>query len=297
MDIHNLETTESASEIRTKQFLTLKVFWPDQKQTDMIKYFKNIGFCQQIFDDQTEEMSGRAAWTSYLKAVSDNQKATAEKRPRPWKRRSKIPDEFGGFQLVLRDQLEISSSDFHNDTHASSNKVAVTPMCPQKWAERLRSAKQNISYSETPATPKKPSVFEVLQEISANRKDYGGKFDDAEDEQIVNSALVNLLNALWINKQRNGEWTMKRKEFKFYSQGTGAGFVARTDGHLRVGNKSAAILEVKARLRPENAIGDHKIEMQESAQMALWIAQEPHSHWASAGCTNAEGEMNETLFQ
>lgn len=183
--------------------------------------------------------------------------------------------------------------------HTGSTKVAVTPKPrrEKKLADRLRLAKPKQSYKDVTETPPQSSFSDTLAEMSANRKDYEAKFEDAKDEQIVNSALVNLLRALWIHEERNSEWTLQRREFKFRSQGAGAGFVARTDGHLQVANRSAAILEVKARARPREDLVDHKIQMQESAQMALWTAQEPHSHWAFDGSTNVKGKNTECNFQ
>lgn len=127
-------------------------------------------------------------------------------------------------------------------------------------------------------------MFDVLSDFSAGSYDES-KIPDAKDEQIVNAALLSLLHALWIDDKKNPDWSIYRKEFKFESRDTGADFVARVDGDLQVKHvdKSAAILEVKARRRPRKDPGDHRIEMQESAQMALWIAQEPDSHWTHVG--------------
>lgn len=295
VDIHTLKAPNSASELKHEQFLTFKAIWADQKQTQMEKYLKEIGFSQQVFDDTTLAMKKRVGWTLYLDAIKANKDATADGRPRPWTQYSNFPESFGVYSVVLQDQLVILDLD-EDPAHTDSTKVAVTPKPRRdnKFVEKLRLVKPKQSYQDANETPRQMSLFDALVVISANKNDYEGKFEDAKDEQIVNCALVNLLKALWIHEDRNSEWTVERKEFKFLSQGTGAGFIARTDGHLQVGNKSAAILEVKARARPRNDLVDHKIQMQESAQMALWIAQEPQSHWASAG---SKGKQTETRFQ
>ena len=299
MDIHNLEAVKSASEIETKQFLTLKVFWTTEKLSRMVFYLEQIGFDKQLFDDKGDEMRTRAAWTLYIQALTDNKEAEKNKETPRWTRNSIFSDELGGFQLVLHNQFELVRLEEDKGAYSGSTKVAVTPTRENKFAGRLRTSKSKPSYKDvSPETPQRQSVLNVLTEMSAKKNDYGEKFDDAEDEQLVNNALVNLLNLLWIDEKRNSEWTMTRKEFKYHSQCAGASFVARTDGHLQVGNKSGAILEVKARARRQKVYGDHKIEIQESAQMALWIAQEPHSHWAAPEKPDAKGkEKAENNFQ
>ena len=134
-----------------------------------------------------------------------------------------------------------------------------------------------------------------------------------QDEEIVNRALINFLSAHHIEDERNSDWSSTRKRLVFQSPKQTAGiptpkekpkaksdlpkksknkekdakliqFVARTDGYLKVygpPERSAAILEVKARVRPSIKHNDIAIEMQESAQMALWIFEEPTSHWTA----------------
>lgn len=130
------------------------------------------------------------------------------------------------------------------------------------------------------------------------------------DEETVNRALLNFLDAHYIHEDRNADWESTRKEFVFQSPKLRSRepskptpkplrFVARTDGHLRIhGNeeRSAAIIEVKARLRPQDKKKDYTIEMQESAQMALWIFQEPESHW-TAPANTSHAHDQETSYQ
>jgi hypothetical protein len=98
------------------------------------------------------------------------------------------------------------------------------------------------------------------------------------DEQIVNTAAINFLNTLFIHDSLLADWTLQRKQFKFKSDFVK--FEARTDGYFNLHGqeRSAAGIEVKPRVRRQEHV--FRIEMQESAQMALWIYQEPNSHWA-----------------
>lgn len=116
----------------------------------------------------------------------------------------------------------------------------------------------------------------------------------SEDEEIVNSALVNLLAAITLcsgimsMKGREGlQWVPKRQCF---SLGSAKNTVceARTDGLLRnLGNSKRgplAILEVKPYMRHSS---QPKIEWQEACQMAAWISttlSERTAEKRRAGC-------------
>ena len=92
------------------------------------------------------------------------------------------------------------------------------------------------------------------------------------DEQIVNMALVLFLNALTMfHPEVRADWTPHRRQFCLSQS-----MKARTDGFLRHwnGDTPLAILEVKASLRSAK---EQKIRMQEGAQMAAWIADQPET--------------------
>lgn len=278
IDIHRLENSESASKIQVKQFLALKVIWPVQEQSDMSTFFNGIGFDNTLFLEESNSMAQRDAWILYLDALQKNEDAREERRREPYTLSSVFPDKMGPFALVLHNQLEIEDI-AENNADEDLDKVEVTPRRVQR---ELRPRRDISYYPSTPHTPQNKSFFDDI-EMSSPAHEGEPKLSYAKDEQIVNLALINFLNAIWINERRNSEWSLKRKAFNFESKGDGADFLARVDGHLgithRLADRSGAILEVKARRRPQRRRGDHKIEMQESAQMALWIYQEPYSHW------------------
>ena len=103
----------------------------------------------------------------------------------------------------------------------------------------------------------------------------------ATDEQIVNIALIGLLQVLSVHQHRRADWTIRRKVFRCGRKGSIAEFEARTDGALQnhFNERCMAIVEVKARQRA----GQPQIQMQESAQMAAWIDTEPESYWEVDG--------------
>ncbi|OJJ68271.1 hypothetical protein ASPBRDRAFT_210162 [Aspergillus brasiliensis CBS 101740] len=97
-------------------------------------------------------------------------------------------------------------------------------------------------------------------------------YPQTEDEQIVNSALVDFLNALSIHFPEACDWTLHRKSFK--AEFEHASYEARTDGYLKGGTsgKARALIEVKPMLRDKKRI---PICMQEAAQMVAWIKSDP----------------------
>jgi hypothetical protein len=102
----------------------------------------------------------------------------------------------------------------------------------------------------------------------------------ANDEQIVNIALISFLQALTIfHEDVRADWAIDRKVFRFSDK-----FEARTDGLLRSGRNEypLAILEVKPYVRKSNI---KQVQMQESAQMASWIYDHPHKGCISRSST------------
>jgi hypothetical protein len=101
-------------------------------------------------------------------------------------------------------------------------------------------------------------------------------YPQTKDEQIVNTAPVDFLNALSMHFPHASDWTLHRRYFKATFQH--ASFEARTDGYLEDGGSSQtarALIEVKPMLREKKR---NPICMQEAAQM---IADKisTRSHW------------------
>ncbi|KAE8155000.1 hypothetical protein BDV25DRAFT_146823 [Aspergillus avenaceus] len=98
-------------------------------------------------------------------------------------------------------------------------------------------------------------------------------YPQTKDEQIVNTALVDFLNALTMHFPQANDWTLHRKSFKAAFQH--ASFEARTDGYLEDDGSSdrvRALIEVKPMLREKKR---NPICMQEAAQMVAWIKSDP----------------------
>jgi len=110
----------------------------------------------------------------------------------------------------------------------------------------------------------------VLQAITPAT---GGRYAPAKDEQIVNTALLALLQNLTIYHPKlefhaagEPEWTIERLQLKFES------WTAVTDGYLRINDQTKALVEVKPYVRKDGLV---PVQAQESAQMAAWIYRHP----------------------
>lgn len=97
-------------------------------------------------------------------------------------------------------------------------------------------------------------------------------FPKTKDEQIVNTALIDFLNALTLFRAFPVRWSLYRKPF--VAEFAKASVQARTDGILEevVTEKIHALVEVKPAVRDGNL---YKIAMQEAAQMVAWIKNDP----------------------
>ncbi|PYI00548.1 hypothetical protein BO78DRAFT_434330 [Aspergillus sclerotiicarbonarius CBS 121057] len=109
-------------------------------------------------------------------------------------------------------------------------------------------------------------------------------------QQIVNTALVDFLNAFIIHYKLRVYWTLYRKPFiaKFEN----GAFEARTDGCLEDrASKTYAIVEVKPMLREKEVV---RISMQETAEMVAWIKCDPDPKEFSSSCGRTD--MKSLIF-
>jgi hypothetical protein len=270
--IHELESADSASEITVEQFLSLKVLWSQRLEIKDLYADDTAGLYNSskvevaAVKDNTEKQD--EAWKEYLQAIHGHL----------YERSSKFSRKLGVYALVLQAQLEASRiQDSLNDS--ISIRSTPYPKRDRKVQEPKRDEvprPQSLGsrhHSQASKSTDGPEDISPMKRAEALSLPIG-------DEQIVNTAAINFLNALFIHEARPADWTLERKQFKFNSKSVK--FEARMDGHFQLPNqaRSAAILEVKPRLRALEQ--GFRIEMQESAQMALWIFQEPNSHWAPA---------------
>jgi uncharacterized protein (DUF2267 family) len=289
-NIHELKSAHSASEITVEQFLSLRVLWKNREAKKL-----NDDTRAGLYGSSNKEIRGivhekpeagrpeiKTSWSEYLKAITAlHQGETSGSKLLAT---SKMPEQLGVYALVLQSQLQASHM---KASFSDSNKLSVTPLKPRYdlrgRAEGKTQGVQDKGRGSEPQAQIHPSPHRSGEDSSSGPRQVSPAAPGVTrelpvlDEQVVNTAATNFLNALFIHEQRRADWTLHRKQFKFQSDFVK--FEARCDGHLQVHghDRSAAILEVKP--RPRYHEGGFRIEMQESAQMALWIYQEPNSHW------------------
>lgn len=313
--IFELGKLESGSKVKERQFLALRVLWKmnEADKLDSWGLEKTLarGHLQQTND-----------WNNYTGRFETGEEGF---RGMPY---------LGTFDMLWKYQrlvngLELDGPELNK---VATGRAVTRSMTNQAALTRAR-ASENESPSrgrgKNPSTPKNQNLslgdlVEETESLSLSNSDpadetpflipketpfsvarfgdlgdYSEGFAPVEDEQIVNTALILLLEGVCLRAPGvdEVEWTLQRKSFNLKNEEEKKDeatdkkrgkakekgkeekkkteiFQARTDGHLRIKlggeSKSLAILEVKARLR---SVG--KPFMQESAQMAAWIHAEP----------------------
>jgi hypothetical protein len=271
-NLHKLSSASSASKFGLEEFLALRTLWVEKDLRTLQNTYQDFGMELSHVEGAIEILTNHTpGWDEYLRCIENN---TARNSGEP------LPTQAAGFATVFHNQHEILARPSSDD---GETKVFQSPI--NRRSRRLLEtfASQiggGIASHDTPQTPERPvpqatfgSPFDVQ---SPPDKDIP-KPAPAADEQIVNIALVGLLQGLTVHQRRYADWTIRRKIFSCGSDYRLAQFEARTDGALQrhSDQRCIAILEVKARHRA----GQPQIQMQESAQMAAWIFTEPESYW------------------
>lgn len=288
ISIHDFPEPKSGSRITIEQFLTLRILWQDKENNCLAGFLKAINIDGTRFKTERKAMNQDSSWKTYLMAVKE----------RSHKSNSTFEKELGSFGLVYKHQLQAQNLPDKPESD-DVDKVIVSKIHPIRqaslqhgtanpsWVLKDSGNPKNRSILSSPgggtafgSDPFEDTMNTLILEAPSPPRDQDLPCEPpSQDEQIVNTACVNFLDALSIFDDRHADWSLHRKSFRFRSK-TGVTFQARTDGHLRRhgGNRSDAIIEVKARSRYYSSTKS-QIDMQQSAQMALWIFCEPNSHW------------------
>lgn len=297
--IFEIPNLKSGSKIETQQFLALHVIWKEKN----ISRFKPQewgfhGFKSPENIPKDKHLDNNKYWNDYLERVEGIEGS---------------PD-LGSFDMLWEYQQNL---DGLGENGAESSKV-VTPRRSKRIQARGGKGKDAIrdyplspsvaakarkdaicgstqqpdaatwgasSSDEEQETPPQEDTRVLYSPVLRGDTDEYTEFSTADDEQIVNTALILLLQGVCLRAPDLGQakWTLQRKAFCFAEKPDQPNkpnkksvtlFQARTDGHLRIKlpglSRSLAILEVKAKARAEA-----EPYMQESAQMAAWIQTEP----------------------
>lgn len=271
-NLHKLSSASSASKFGLDEFLALRTLWVEKDLGTLQLSYGDFGMttlhAKEAADILTNHTPG---WPEYLRCIQNN---TARNSGDP------LPTQAAGFATVFHNQQEILKrpSNSNDEPKIFRSPINLRPRGPLgTFAGQVGGG---IASHDTPQTPQRavpPTVFGSPFDVQSPPYKGIPKPAPAADEQIVNIALVGLLQGLTVHQRRCADWTIQRKIFSCGSKFHTAKFEARTDGALQrhLGQRCMAILEVKARSRAEQP----QIQMQESAQMAAWICTEPESYW------------------
>lgn len=304
--IHDFEVTRSASKITFPQYIALKTIWKGHNintLTENDEWPRRFGSTRaEILKKATEMKQDDKTWYNYLKALET---------PQNQQQGSQFKRNLGCFAMALQNQRETKAL---IETKLETQKVVVSPSpiafrtrskgkavepIPISFLPSSRGARTPSDHSSSPERQGrsqdrgKGSEFRSPSDASEAKSqasvlstvDFEMSKEDRDstvDEQVVNTAAITFLQSLFIyDDHQKAVWSAQRKGFCLGAGKGKTAFKAITDGHFRLidEQRSAAILEVKARKRLEHS--DFSIEMQETAQMALWIYEEPSSYWTS----------------
>jgi len=294
--IHGLTKTSSASSLEVDQFLALKVIWKMEDDINVLRrqsWATRIGTTPEKISTAREKLKKEGAWKAYLDALTKHLPPNAS-----------FPHQLGRFAMVLQNQSIVTRL---TDAKHDKEKVVGSPITTRsglqlgvdsiavQWGPGVVGIGSEASHPQREhSSPPRPESRPRSKEGSESSKgkseatiisEFDYTMSKAEraamaDEQVVNTAAISFLQSLFVHKEaRNAYWSPLRKGFRFGQ----TDFKAYTDGHLQImgDSRSAALLEVKARRRPKPDDDNFKIEWQESAQMALWIRDEPSSFWTT----------------
>lgn len=260
---------ESTSKMNEKQFLALRTLWTSNRRSN----FGPPKWGITKVPEAQALLKNVPSWTAYLDNVLLN-----DSNPIPI-----IPENIGTFSLV---------SYYQQMTQQTEGTERGEPNPGPSVKTRSTIAQ--------PTTPKKMNVREMFETMglggdsdeqsSAEKSAKSEPFSDeleqlmypkVDDEQIVNASLIIFFNALAFHfKDMNGQWSMRRKAFNFGTQ-KGSGkplFQARTDGHLWMRQRGAAVSKAIVEVKPYRRVDyEDAVKRQETGEMACWIYAEPRS--------------------
>ncbi|KAI0808758.1 hypothetical protein GGR55DRAFT_650718 [Xylaria sp. FL0064] len=287
ISIHEYQLSASGSKIAEEQFLLLCTFWKGKdayRFSQEVDQWVNRKYLLQAQHFLNSDPLVKNIWQEFLNATSLKADDLYDRAYAG----------LGTFSLARYHQLQ--SQGLTDDGGTGAPKVDFSPPVSSRTRAQLSrrvpdpstptrapvSTSASISgleglsldglqLSDTPSTPPPPAIPE----------DHSSPFvdpvmlKDIQDEQIVNTALIDYLNALSIHcKALKSHWTLHRLALVARNNSKEKSYEARVDGYLKSprDGQPLVIAEVKPCRRWKNL---RQIRMQESAQMAAWINEHP----------------------
>lgn len=290
----DLEHTASASKMGEKQYLALRVLWPETQELDANRYIN-----KQSMKWAENQLLGDKTWQNYLNALQ-----AGVNMNRVHLYTSAYAEQLGRFEWAYRTQDRVlrpngvSKQEAQAQVNFRDTKLKIVP-----WSEFSLPSVLSIppNSPESPLASKGASskfVGEMLEALPKTPFNQIGKisedsrvapspitgetFNDTysesrlkaiQDEVIVENALLTFLQCLMNGHLRLNAGSMVPEWSPIHVRLKCTDWVAITDGSLRSADGQVqALVEVKAMLR-EDALD--KIRKQESGQMVAWIYANP----------------------
>ncbi|KAL4966498.1 uncharacterized protein BDV14DRAFT_198953 [Aspergillus stella-maris] len=296
---------ESASNIKLEQFLRLHVLWVRNKGH---RNFNWSGAGLAEWEDRARKhLRSYGSWIKYLNSLRSNglmEESTFALVREHQRECTEIDADFmtsnvtvsspHAFRERKPQQLNMNVTALMNKVHKmnlgdhhtpegsiaedESDEELLSPTEDRKSkGKKSESGKPENTPSQDSTTKSSPSQDSPASEWGADDAEHVSEvFPSTEDEQIVNTAVLDLLKALIIQTGLPLRWTLRRLPLKAHFNTEN--YNARTDGCLRCTKKVPlekrvrALVEVKPVLRGKKR---HQICMQEAAQTVAWLKTYP----------------------
>ena len=266
------EDFNSASKFTLRQFLRLRTLCRPVKPINFDP--TKFGLSQEEIDEAGRELTSYDSWKSYCESFQPGTKMKE--------------GNFFATQIHQRNAADIISetisSPIANRTRSKAANNSHSDHDPQESPTKSRNpegqdlAQFNIDSIMTPGfenefddepSPLPSGNTPMSREFVPDERIYG----KTRDEQIVNSALIDYLNALTDHFDLGQHWDLHRRQLHVIVEGKKL-YEARTDGYLtdKSGTACRGLIEVKAARRDKHWF---EIFRQESAQMVAWIIDKP----------------------
>ena len=299
--IHDHKDPMSASGISLGQYVRLQILWKERRVYKGLKLLIDDTYHNKARDTLEAQL-----WQMYIRSVKEhgpkipngafpsigplaflrhyqiqchNTKDSVQFAPKfsPMKTRSMTSKAKGPALLEVTPSRVIWPKTEQKVLKTQDQIAEVTQTVSGLQFEESREVEEEFEPLETPQKTDKLLVLDTPAQDEVS-------FPAAEDEQIVNTALLMYLNALLLPFDIPLRWTPHRKAFHMRrlnkSQNPENVYEARVDGYLRLGKGAdespKIIVEVKPCVRRTLT---KKIRMQESAQMAAWISSYPDTDY------------------
>ncbi|KAF2965604.1 hypothetical protein GQX73_g7965 [Xylaria multiplex] len=248
--IHHYGLACSGSGISREQFILLRTLWKSHTIDSLYARDRSTWIDDSSFQEAQRFLSSSAiasTWQRFLESTGTPPKTLEEQG-------------YAGLDTFSLVRYEPN----RQEDKKSAQTESCRPILPDPDPEAPRSGTAYRGGS--------PAPYETPEDFSSPFED-PRVFKAIQDEQIVNTALIEYLNALAIHcTELEANWTLHRLPLIARDHTGTKTYEARVDGYLksRQDEQPLAIMEVKPFTRKTKKAA---IRMQESAQMASWINQ------------------------